>query len=485
MLNSYYNLIQDVSEEEKTEIIDGIENTIPLSLQCFQRAKERHDSYGDDTFPSVIVTNEAINNAYKELLKGGTKVRFITEITEENIGYCKELMKIVHELRHLEGIKGNFGVSESDFISTVKQNKSNFIPYLIHSNARGMIEQQQYLFQTMWDKAIPAQMRIRELEEGIPIEITEVVRGAENILRNQLEGLASTKIQYDACVDSTFPTSLLSSDMVWAKCLELQNRGVKIRTITEITPRNITHCKRMIERMEVRHLDAIRGNFSISDKKTYRGSATMDEGEPPTEGVLSTAKVFVDQQQYFFETLWSRAIPARQRFKEIEQGAKAEFVETIRDLYEIQKLSFDLIERAEEEVGILFSTADTFDNQSRAEVLELLQLASLLRGVKVRILIPINDNQRIGIITNQTIRQLIELGIDIRQIKKEERLYSLQNKLTLLLVDQSVCLTVELQEDSEDTFEEGIGLATYSNSESTVFAYSSIFENLWIHAVRP
>lgn len=31
--------------------------------------------------------------------------------------------------------------------------------------------------------------------------------------------------------------------------------------------------------------------------------------------------------------------------------------------------------------------------------------------------------------------------------------------------------------------EEGtIGLATYSNSEPTVFAYSSIFENLWIHA---
>jgi hypothetical protein len=41
------------------------------------------------------------------------------------------------------------------------------------------------------------------------------------------------------------------------------------------------------------------------------------------------------------------------------------------------------------------------------------------------------------------------------------------------------------REDSAEPFEEAIGLATYSNSEPTVFAYSSIFENLWIHAIIP
>ena len=473
-------------EEEKTEIINGIENTVPLSLQCFARVKEKHDSYGDDRLPSVVVTTGAIKNAYRELLRRGIKARFITEITQENIGYCKELMKIVHELRHLEGIKGNFGVSESDYIAIAIQNEGYSIPQLIHSNVRALIEQQQYLFQTLWNKAIPAQIRIREIEESIPIETTEVVRGIENIVRNQVEGLSSTEIQHDACVDSTFPASLLSSKVVWDKCLELRNRGVKIRTITEITPKNIAYCKSMIERMELRHLDAIRGNFSISDKKTYRGSATMREGEPPTEGIRSTANVFVDQQQYFFETLWSKAIPARQRFKEIEQGIKTEFVETVRDPYEIQKLGFDLIKRAEEEIGILFSTANAFRRQAKAEELALLKEAASQRSVKIRVLVPVDDdnnNNTVKIIANEKIQELKELGIDIRQIKKEVQLYPLQNKLTLLIADQSICLTVELQEeDSEETFEEAVGLATYSNSESTVFAYSSIFENLWIHS---
>jgi hypothetical protein len=44
-------------------------------------------------------------------------------------------------------------------------------------------------------------------------------------------------------------------------------------------------------------------------------------------------------------------------------------------------------------------------------------------------------------------------------------------------------LIARLEEESEELLEEeAIGLATYSNSKPTVFAYSSIFENPWIHA---
>ena len=50
-------------------------------------------------------------------------------------------------------------------------------------------------------------------------------------------------------------------------------------------------------------------------------------------------------------------------------------------------------------------------------------------------------------------------------------------------------MTVELKDDSKKTSEEeeeeeeeedAVGLATYSNSDSTVLTYVSIFENLWI-----
>jgi two-component system, OmpR family, sensor histidine kinase VicK len=182
-----------VQEEEKTETIYEVENTISVSLNCFAQAKESHDSCGDFTLPSVIMTTEPIRNAYLELLKRGIKTRFITEITEKNIVYCKELMKIVYELRHLEGVKGNFGVSESNYIATAIQQEGRPISQLIHSNARVMIEQQQYFFQTLWDKATSAQIRIREIEEGVKPEIIETISDPKATQERVFELIRSAK----------------------------------------------------------------------------------------------------------------------------------------------------------------------------------------------------------------------------------------------------------------------------------------------------
>jgi two-component system sensor histidine kinase VicK len=125
-------------------------------------------------------------------------------------------------------------------------------------------------------------------------------------------------------------------------------------------------------------------------------------------------------------------------------------------------------------VLILFSTANAFHRQVKTGALELLKEAAMLRYVKVRILVPM-DNDNDALI--ERIQQMKEAGIDVRTIKQ-----TFQNKLTTLVIDQSLCLTVELKDDTkeEETSDEAIGLATYSNSEATVFSYASIFENLWI-----
>ena len=64
--------------------------------------------------------------------------------------------------------------------------------------------------------------------------------------------------------------------------------------------------------------------------------------------------------------------------------------------------------------------------------------------------------------------------IDIRYIEPH-----LQTKVTLLLIDKRYSLTVELRDDTKEVSYDAIGLATYSNSKSTVLSYVSIFESLW------
>ncbi len=273
-----------------------------------------------------------------------------------------------------------------------------------------------------------------------PPESTHVISGSENVLKVALKGLSLVKETYDLCGYSNGPSVLVTSEPIFKKITELRDRGVRIRLIAEITKENIPYCKKMMELSEVRHLDGLKGYLSICDGKLFNSHAyrTYDPKAPfgLPHLVSSTVKTLVEQQQYFFETLWSKAIPARQRFREIEEGAKREFAETIRDPHEIEKTEYELIMVAEEEILILFSTTNAFYRQIKTERYKLLKEAATIRGVKIRILVPIDKDSN-----DSTVKERIEhmrsTGIDIRTIKQ-----TFQNKLTTLIVDQSLCLTV-------------------------------------------
>src|ERR687891_682303 len=128
--------------------------------------------------------------------------------------------------------------------------------------------------------------------------------------------------------------------------------------------------------------------------------------------------------------LWSRAIPAKQRFKEIEEGAKREFVETIRDPSEIQRLGFDLIRKAEEEILLLFSTANAFRRQEKAGALDILKEVAKLRGVKVRILVPIGNNDKKGTVSERIhqMKEVKKLEFNFKKLKQ----FSKKKKKTLI-----------------------------------------------------
>ena len=58
--------------------------------------------------------------------------------------------------------------------------------------------------------------------------------------------------------------------------------------------------------------------------------------------------------------LWQKAIPAKQRIKEIEEGVKREFIDAIREPKEIEKLLFQLLKSAAEEILIINPAGEQF-----------------------------------------------------------------------------------------------------------------------------
>ena len=68
----------------------------------------------------------------------------------------------------------------------------------------------------------------------------------------------------------------------------------------------------------------------------------------------------VRQGQHIFDTFWNKAIPVEERFREIEEGIKPSFIETIRDASKVQNIAFDLVKSSKEQILIIFSTANAF-----------------------------------------------------------------------------------------------------------------------------
>ena len=76
-------------------------------------------------------------------------------------------MSIVSELRHLDGIKGNFMISEIECLAPIVSfEKGKVAARIIYSNVKEIVEQHEYMFDTLWNKAISAEYRIKEIEEG-------------------------------------------------------------------------------------------------------------------------------------------------------------------------------------------------------------------------------------------------------------------------------------------------------------------------------
>jgi two-component system, OmpR family, sensor histidine kinase VicK len=61
----------------------------------------------------------------------------------------------------------------------------------------------------------------------------------------------------------------------------------------------------------------------------------------------------------------------------------------------------------------------------------------------------------------------------------EIQIRNIETTMQTLVVDRIYSLVVELKDDLEEDLKRVIGLATYSNSKSTVLSYVSIFDTLW------
>ena len=304
-------------------------------------------------------------------------------------------------------------------------------------------------------------------------EKTDVLDGAENILKFTLDRLEATQENLDGCYDYLGPSRIVKIEAIMQACMGLGERGVRVRYLTDIRKENLSYCKEIlkIKHLEMRHMDRVKGNFAIEDGDGVYlvAHAIEKEEELIKHAIYSTVKGIVEPQQYLFDILWSKGLPAEYRFRELEEGIIPDVVEILRDPYAIQRLTFELIKSARDEILIMYSMSSSFLRQQKIGSMDLLLGAALLRKVRVKILTSVNEE------IEDRHRKIGHTGeIEIRNIEP-----LLETRMTILVVDKKFSLVTEVKDDSKETSYEAMGLACYSSSKLTVSGYASIFEALW------
>lgn len=109
------------------------------------------------------------------------------------------------QLYHCDGVKSNLAINgNQNFLSWINVDRLSDLSFIC-SNEKEIVEQQTYLFESLLSKAIPAQLKIREIEEGIEPENTEFFYGAEATTSVILEWMSRLE-KMDAVVDPTAPS---------------------------------------------------------------------------------------------------------------------------------------------------------------------------------------------------------------------------------------------------------------------------------------
>lgn len=177
--NSLNNENESVKTDDKiehkleTKIVHGEEDVTNIIKLAHLNCKNSLHIYCDKNGFSILNNTCKFKELYTVLRNKGVTIKIITEITVDNIEDCKQVIDLFNaNIKYLDTVKGNFALLDDKiYLASPKLIKTKLIPELIYSNEQEVVEQNRYLFETLWKEAKPAEQKIREIQDGrLPFE---------------------------------------------------------------------------------------------------------------------------------------------------------------------------------------------------------------------------------------------------------------------------------------------------------------------------
>jgi two-component system sensor histidine kinase VicK len=297
-------------------------------------------------------------------------------------------------------------------------------------------------------------------------ERIDVLQHFQQVTDSLIAFLRNAKESIEVCVDPASVFVVVSFPPYLQGCLDAKRRGVAIKIVTEITTENVDYCKQIMKFAELRHIAGIKGNFGVTETE-YIASAILQKEKPATQIIYSNAREVIEQQRYIFRSFWSRAIPAKNRIKQIEEGIEPEFVEIITDGIKAANLMVDFAKSVRKEAQLILSQPKTMEQAGKLGMLDHLIHAANSYGAEIRVISPITKEN------SELARQIMNQASNIQILAGPI------STAGLFIQDGETYFIAEDKDPNATDAFEATSRVIYSNSKNGVKSFKSFFETLW------
>jgi signal transduction histidine kinase len=418
------------------------------------------------------------NNLCKSLISRKTKetkIRIITKFVPAEIGKKNKVFSLADEVRISNNLQGSFIMTES--LSMIFVNADNYsnnkIPSMVIFDNPIVVQQQQFLFDILWEKSYGKSYGDHESKIK---RATEVITDNSEIKKRIIDLM---KMSNEICVCSTVEgLKLIKNDFFnfHEELLEKYQKGKYkgTRWITSINSKDDVKVVKdlLSESMCVRHIrdiSTLTANFAFDDNVFYSTIDTMKGGKMITSLMSSSDTLYIETYRSIFERLWMNGQDAMDRIYDIENGLQENDISVLYNPEEVVNLGRKYFESAKKEVlMILPSFNSSLRIERNSDFVLFDDLAK--RGIKVKVLIPILPRFRERINHLMLRYPLIEFKI---------LSFTLPFLMSTAIIDREKLMSSEIIDDTKNSYNEAIRLGVFIDSRHTALSYASIFENLW------
>lgn len=312
---------------------------VNVLLDIFSSATNEISICGNPKFPSQLLSLD-ITKKVIAAKNNRTNQRYLIEVGKDNIQSCRNLMEIVAQndsnFRHSGDVETNFVVSEKEYLGSITLKEPH--QQAIYSNMKDMVEQQHRIFDSLWNRAIPIQDRISEVEEGREHEFYEVINDYKKAQEKYID--LARSVDREALLLFANSKAMLRAYRLGVLDYLIEassKKGALIRIVCPLAEENSEIVKKMSEKApDIRILNydnasSHSGLLIVDRAKLMRFELKEPKAEEFSEAigfvVFSNSKASIESSKSFFELLWNERIQ-QEKLKEYEKLKEADKMKT-------------------------------------------------------------------------------------------------------------------------------------------------------------